>query len=119
MIVRSDWSKKWSSKDFAQKPFPGISLDALKFLHKKRHILFHRHEPLDTDTIPHLDGEYWLMHNGYCQAEGVTNLWMVPEAGALITIGFAKPMGGTGGYARYITICPPPIGNMVFLLERS
>jgi hypothetical protein len=31
----------------------------------------------------------------------------VPEAGALIAIGFAKPLGGTGGYARYIAICPP------------
>ena len=47
------------------------------------------------------------MHNGYCQAEGVANLWMVPEAGALIAVGFAKPMGGAGGYARYIAICPP------------
>jgi hypothetical protein len=25
----------------------------------------------------------------------------------LIAIGFAKPQGGTGGYARYIAICPP------------
>lgn len=30
-----------------------------------RHILFHGHEPLDTDTTPNLEGEYWLMHNGY------------------------------------------------------
>jgi len=107
VMVRSDWSKKWPGKDFLQKPFPGVSLDALKYLHQKRHILFHGHEPLDTDTTPNLEGECWLMHNGYCQAEGVTNLWMVPEAGALIAIGFAKPMGGTGGYARYIAICPP------------
>jgi len=26
---------------------------------------------------------------------------------ALIAIGFAKPEGGTGGFARYIAICPP------------
>jgi hypothetical protein len=37
----------------------------------------------------------------------VTNLDKVPEQGALIAIGFAKPKGGTGGYARYIAICPP------------
>ncbi len=43
----------------------------------------------------------------YTQAEGVANLDQVPEAGALVTIGFAKPEGGTGGYARYIAICPP------------
>jgi len=106
VMVRSDWSKKWPNVS-PDKPFPGVSLDAIKFLHEKRHILFHGHEPLDTDTTDNLEGEYWLMHHGYCQAEGVTNLWQVPEAGALIVIGYAKPKGGTGGYARYIAICPP------------
>ena len=37
--------------------FPGVGLDALKFLHRKRHILFHGHEPLDTDSTPTLEGE--------------------------------------------------------------
>ncbi len=46
------------------------------------------------------------MHNHFAQAEGVANLDKVPEAGALIAIGFAKPKGGTGGYARYIAIAP-------------
>jgi kynurenine formamidase len=108
VMVRSDWHKKWNdAARYNKKPFPGITLDALKFLHLQRNILFHGHEPLDTDTTPNLEGEYWLMHNYYCQAEGVTNLDQVPEAGALIAIGFAKPEGGTGGYARYIAICPP------------
>ena len=31
---------------------------------------------------------------------------VVPEAGALILIGFAKPEGGTGGFARYIAVAP-------------
>jgi len=107
VMVRSDWYKKWSdSKRFNEKPFPGVSLDALKFLHLERHILFHGHEPLDTDTTPNLEGEYWLMHHHFTQAEGVANLDKVPEAGALIAIGFAKPKGGTGGYARYIAIAP-------------
>ena len=39
--------------------------------------------------------------------EGMKNLDKVPEVGALIIIGFAKPEGGTGGYARYIAVCPP------------
>ncbi len=60
----------------------------------------------DTDTTPTLEGEYWLMHNHFAQAEGVANLDKVPEAGALIIIGFAKPKGGTGGYARYIAVTP-------------
>jgi kynurenine formamidase len=108
VMIRSDWYKKWADvARFNQKPFPGIKLDALKFLHLERKILFHGHEPLDTDTTPTLEGEAWLMHNHFCQAEGVANLDQVPEAGALITIGFAKPEGGTGGYARYIAICPP------------
>ncbi|MGQ7793534.1 cyclase family protein [Faunimonas sp. B44] len=107
VMVRSDWSKKWDDPEaFGAKAFPGVSLDALKFLHGERKILFHGHEPLDTDTTPTLEGEYWLMHNHYAQAEGVANLDQVPEAGALVVIGFAKPLGGTGGYARYVAIAP-------------
>ncbi len=116
VMIRSDWSKRWAdTARFNKKPFPGVSLDALKFLHLERGILFHGHEPLDTDTTPTLVGEHWLLHNHFCQAEGVTNLDKVPAAGALIAIGFAKPEGGTGGYARYIAICPPDwkYGNTV------
>ncbi|WP_313956023.1 hypothetical protein [Mesorhizobium amorphae] len=36
----------------------------------------------------------------------MANLDKVPEAGALVTIGFAKPQGGSGGYARYVAIAP-------------
>lgn len=107
VMIRSDWYKRWNETErFAQVPFPGITLDALKYLHLERKILFHGHEPLDTDTTPTLEGEYWLMHNHFTQAEGVANLDQVPEAGALIAIGFAKPEGGTGGYARYVAIAP-------------
>jgi kynurenine formamidase len=107
VMIRSDWYKRWSEvARFATAPFPGITLDALKFLHLERKILFHGHEPLDTDTTPTLEGEAWLMHNHFAQAEGVANLDQVPEAGALVSIGFAKPEGGTGGYARYVAIAP-------------
>ena len=108
VFVRSDWSKAWPDPSLATKfPFAGVKLEALKFLHERRHILLHGHEPLDTDTTPNLEGEAWLMHNGYTQAEGVANLDKVPEAGALVTIGFPKFKGGTGGYARFVAICPP------------
>jgi kynurenine formamidase len=108
VFVRSDWSKEWPKADLAtRKVFPGVKLDALQFLHRERHILFHGHEPLDTDTTPSLEGESWLMHNGYTQAEGVAHLDEVPETGALVAIGFPKLQGGTGGYARFIAICPP------------
>ena len=113
VMVRSDWSKKWTddpekAKALAADPvFPGVSLAAIKFLQLKRHILFHGHEPLDTDTTPTLEGESWLMHHGYTQAEGVANLDKVPEKGCLVDIGYPKFKGGLGGYARYIAICPP------------
>jgi kynurenine formamidase len=113
VFVRSDWSKRWTDDPAAAKvlaadpAFPGVSLDALKFLHLQRHILFHGHEPLDTDTTPTLEGEFWLMHNGFTQAEGVDNLESVPETGCLVNIGYPKFRGGLGGYARYVAICPP------------
>jgi kynurenine formamidase len=108
VFVRSDWSKDWPDPALAtRKIFPGVSLAALQFLHEQRHILFHGHEPLDTDCTPTLEGEAWLLKNGYTQAEGVANLDQVPEAGALVAIGFPKFAGGLGGYARFIAICPP------------
>lgn len=116
VFVRSDWSKAWPDPALATNPvFPGVLLAALKFLHKKRGILFHGHEPLDTDTTPTLEGEAWLMHHGFAQAEGVANLDKVAPTGCLVAMGFPKFRGGTGGYARYIAICPPswPYGATV------
>jgi len=108
VFVRSDWSQTWPSKALAhQRLFPGVSLEALKFLHLERKILMHGHEPLDTDSTPGQDAESWLMHNGYAQAEVIANLDKVPEKGALVIIGFTKFQGGTGGYARFIAVCPP------------
>lgn len=108
VFVRSDWSKAWPDPKLATlKEFPGVGLDALKFLHEQRNILFHGHEPLDTDSTPNLEGEHWLMHHGYAQAEGVANLDEVPETGALVIIGYPKFGGGLGGYARYVAVCPP------------
>lgn len=107
VMVRSDWYKRWNDQErYRTAPFPGVSLAALKFLHIQRKIMLHGHEPLDTDTTSTLEGEAWLMKNNFAQTEGVANLDKVPEAGALISIGFAKPLGGTGGYARYIAIAP-------------
>jgi kynurenine formamidase len=113
VMVRSDWSQRWTddpeaAKALAADPaFPGVSLTAIKFLHLRRHILFHGHEPLDTDTTPTLEGEAWLMHHGYTQAEGVANLDAVPATGCLVSMGYPKLRGGLGGYARYVAICPP------------
>ena len=108
VFIRSDWSKRWPDPRLGDETrFPGVTLEALQFLHEQRHILMHGHEPLDTDDTSNLEGESWLMHHGYAQAEGVANLDLVPETGALVAIGYPKFKGGTGGYARYIAICPP------------
>ena len=45
----------------------------------------------------------------------MANLDQVPEAGALVIIGYPKFGGGLGSYARYIAVCPSdwPYGVMV------
>jgi kynurenine formamidase len=121
VMIRSDWSKKWNDPErFTRQPFPGVTLDALKYLHLERHILMHGHEPLDTDnTAPEFVGEKWLLKHNFAQAEGVANLDQVPESGALIAIGFAKFKGGTGGFARYVAIAPASWPHGVSLAEQS
>jgi len=44
--------------------------------------------------------------NGYCQAEGVANLDLVAPTGCLISMGWPRLAGGTGGSARFVAICP-------------
>ena len=57
VFVRSDWSKAWPDPKLATlKEFPGVGLEALKFLHNERKILFHGHEPLDTGFDPESRG---------------------------------------------------------------
>jgi kynurenine formamidase len=108
VFIRSGWSKDWPDPALTtRRPIPGITLEAIQFLHLERHILFHGHEALDADTTATLEAESWLLKNGYTQAEGVANLDLVPEAGALVVIGYPKFQGGLGGYARFIAICPP------------
>ncbi|HUA26730.1 MAG TPA: cyclase family protein [Steroidobacteraceae bacterium] len=121
VMIRSDWSKVWNDPGrFTRQPFPGVSLAALQFLHLQRHILLHGHEPLDTDnTAPRFVAETWLLEHNFAQAEGVANLDQVPEYGALITIGFAKFAGGTGGFARYIAIAPPDWPHGTSIAEQS
>lgn len=109
VMVRSDWYKRWPDAarfQPADGKFPGVSLDALKFLHLERKVLMHGHEPIDTDSTPTLVGEDWLMNNGYMQAEGVANLDQVPPTGALVAIGFPRLKGGSGGFVSFTAICP-------------
>lgn len=108
VMFRSDWSRLWTNPArFVSSPHPGVSLAALKLLHLERHILFHGHETADTDNTLDFKAESWLLKHNFAQAEAVTNLDQVPEYGALVVIGFAKPEGGTGGLARFVAIAPP------------
>ncbi|KAI9500788.1 cyclase family protein [Coemansia spiralis] len=104
VFVRSDWSKAWPYVN--TDVFPQVSLEAVQFLHLKRNILFHGHEPLDADMTPNFDAEAWALRNGYAQAEGVTNLHLVPPTGCLLSTGFPKFAGGVGNYVRYVAVCP-------------
>jgi len=108
VFIRTDWSKDWEQYRNSGAPpaFPGVGLEALQFLHQQRQILFHGHEPLQTDASPRKEAEAWLMHNHYAQAEGVTNLDKVPRHGCLVAFGFAKLRGGTGGLASFAAVCP-------------
>jgi len=108
VFIRSGWSKDWPNPELTtRRPIPGITLEAIQFLHRQRHILFHGHEALDADTTAKLDVEHWLLTSGYTQAEGVANLDQVPEYGCLVAMGYPKFQGGVGGYARFVAICPP------------
>lgn len=110
VMVRSDWSKLWDSdpRAFAAEDgqFPGVSLEAVQFLHRQRHILYHGHEAMDTDTTPTLISEDWLMSNGFPQAECVANLDQVPETGALISTGLPRIKGAVAGMLVLHAICP-------------
>ncbi|MBV8497230.1 MAG: cyclase family protein, partial [Gammaproteobacteria bacterium] len=110
VMVRSDWSRLWDSDPeafmAADGEFPGVSLEAVKFLHLKRHILYHGHEAMDTDTTPTMISEDWLMANGFPQAECVANLDQVPETGALISLGLPKIKGAVAGMLVLHAICP-------------
>ncbi|KAJ2883587.1 hypothetical protein H4R27_002673 [Coemansia aciculifera] len=104
VFVRSDWSRTWPHVD--TDVFPQVSLEVVQFLHLQRGILFHGHEPLDTDMTPHFDAEAWILGHGYAQAEGVMNLHLLPPKGCLLSTGFPKFKGGAGNYVRYVAVCP-------------
>ena len=105
VFFRSDWSRGWEGYDGSE-TMPSVGLDALKLLHLERGVLVHGHEPLDTSTTPNMAEEAWLMHANFLQIEGATNLHLLPPTGCLLSIGFAKILGGAGGYARLIAVCP-------------
>lgn len=88
------------------KHFPGISLEAARFLVEQRRIW-----GVGVDTIsidPGRDGEY-RTHRLVSAAdklalEAVANLSRVPAAGATLIVGATKVRGATGGPVRLIAV---------------
>ncbi|MGH7906942.1 MAG: cyclase family protein [Candidatus Binataceae bacterium] len=106
--LRTDMSRDWNTnpRRFERYPFPGWSLDAIKFLYEQRGIVANGHESMDTDDTPDLRSEAWLLRHGHWQIEVMDNLDKVPAIGALIVVTWPKPKGGLGFPARAFAILP-------------
>lgn len=118
VAMRTDWSKRWPDRDAMQNKdaagiahYPGWSLEALTYLYEDRHITASGHEPTDTDPgIATSRGDYsleaYILGTDHYQVELLTNLDLVPEAGALVVVTFPKPLEGSGFPARVFAILP-------------
>jgi len=118
VAMRTDWSKRWpdpaamANRDAdGVQHFPGWSLEVLRFLLETRRVAAVGHETTDTDggiACSREDSDwalekYILAHDRW-QVELLTNLDKVPEAGALVVVGWPKPKGGSGFPARVVAI---------------
>src|SRR6266487_3934360 len=78
--------------------YPGWSLPALKYLYEVRKITASGHETTDTDPgIAASKDDYsletYILGTNHYQIELLTNLYHVPEAGAIAIVSFPKPKG--------------------------
>jgi len=118
VAMRTDWSKRWpdmaamQNKDAAGiAHYPGWSQEVLTYLYEVRHITASGHETTDTDpgvaTSQDIYAlEAYILGTNHYQIELLTNLDMVPEAGALVVATFPKPKDGSGFPARVFAILP-------------
>lgn len=118
VAMRTDWSKRWPDMAAMQNKdangvahYPGWSMETLKYLYEVRHITASGHEPTDTDPgIATSQGDYsleaYILSTNHYQIELLTNLDLVPEAGALVVVAFPKPANGSGFPARVFAILP-------------
>ena len=69
-MVRLTGTKSGMIQRFQSRPHPGVQPGSDQIPHLQRKILFHGHEPLDTDTTPDFASETWILKNDYTlQAE--------------------------------------------------
>jgi len=106
--LRTDLSKDWdaNSERFKRTPFPGWSLEAVKFLVEQRGITAIGHESMDADTTDKMETETYILTSGHYQIEVMANLDKVPAEGALIVVTWPKVKDGLGFPARAFAILP-------------
>jgi kynurenine formamidase len=105
--LRTDMSKDEKDPEkFKRTPFPGWSLEAVKFLVEERGITAIGHESLDADTTEKMATETYLLTSGHYQIEVMANLDKVPAKGALIVVSWPKVRDGLGFPARAFAILP-------------
>ncbi len=118
VAMRTDWCMRWPDMEAMQNRdakgiahYPGWSLDVLQYLYEDRKITASGHETTDTDPgIATSKDDYsletYILKQNHYQIELLTNLYEVPEAGALIVVAFPKPKDGSGFPARVFAILP-------------
>jgi len=118
VAMRTDWCRRWPDMKAMQNKdangtahYPGWTLDVLKHLYEDRKITASGHETTDTDPgIATSKDDYsletYILKQNHYQIELLTNLYEVPETGALVVVAFPKPKDGSGFPARVFAILP-------------
>src|SRR5437867_3313337 len=118
VAMRTDWSKRWpdaakmENKDAnGTARYPGWTLPALKYLYEERRITASGHETTDTDpglatSKDDYSLETYILSTNHYQIELLTNLDLVPEAGAIVVGTFPKTKQRSGFPARVFAIVP-------------
>jgi kynurenine formamidase len=106
--LRTDMSKEFETdrEKFERAPFPGWSLEAVRFLVEERGITAIGHESLDADATEKMATETYLLTSGHYQIEVMANLDKVPPKGSLIVVTWPKVRKGLGFPARAFAILP-------------
>ena len=106
--LRTDMSKEFEKdpENFKRTPFPGWSLEVVKFLVEERGITAIGHESMDADPTEKMETETYLLNSGHYQIEIMANLDKVPAKGALIVVSWPKVKDGLGFPARAFAILP-------------
>ncbi len=108
VALRTDMSKDWdrNPERYKRSPFPGWSLETIKFLYEQRGVIATGHEAMDTDTTDKMESETYILRHGHYQIEILANLDRVPPTGALIVVTWPKVRKGLGFPARAFAILP-------------